>query len=599
MAGDSEAAVSRSRISSHPQGRGNTESPSRNSQSAALQGATLAFNNNAHPPKPVVHESRGAPRSPRRAGSPSGSRNNGHISPESSPERYVGSVKDRIRKFTDNHGSTDTLRVPGNDAMKRSESPQWIAAQLAAGRSATNSPGPPPPPAKRSNGLEGTKARHQNTNYPYPRDNISSTSVHNTSDRKPVQPTSTRNRAVGSAENSEDEISSTNTGITGNSGPISSRTPPPRYPANESGKLAGEKPIIQGGTAARSPGDPSKPPRRHLDSTPARRDEQLLSPKLTPGELLSPSPKRHTDQSPSLKERKPPLPTRTNTSNSNTSFSSLAIPSKKPTDGTRSTTSYSPTRPAVVAESTLSRMRSQNHSNTSLKPQNTGMSDDSMANAIAASSLASSRAPSPSRNQPPPPPPKRRTRSRSMLHPHGSKTDDSRTPSPAKGLRETMRTHSKSDDEEENTKKQRRKRIIKTHPHKHNEGDRKRWRDQISEKERKRYDGVWAANRGLWVSSPGTPSGSTRPAGSNKVLNLVVREIWSRTRLPASVLEQVWNLVDRQADGMLARDEFVVGMWLIDQRLKGRKLPVKVSASVWESVRQLSDPNMASLRLLG
>jgi hypothetical protein len=26
-------------------------------------------------------------------------------------------------------------------------------------------------------------------------------------------------------------------------------------------------------------------------------------------------------------------------------------------------------------------------------------------------------------------------------------------------------------------------------------------------------------------------------------------------------------------------------MWLIDQRLKGRKLPVKVGSSVWNSVR--------------
>jgi hypothetical protein len=27
-----------------------------------------------------------------------------------------------------------------------------------------------------------------------------------------------------------------------------------------------------------------------------------------------------------------------------------------------------------------------------------------------------------------------------------------------------------------------------------------------------------------------------------------------------------------------------VGLWLVDQRLKGRKLPIRVSESVWRSV---------------
>jgi hypothetical protein len=46
---------------------------------------------------------------------------------------------------------------------------------------------------------------------------------------------------------------------------------------------------------------------------------------------------------------------------------------------------------------------------------------------------------------------------------------------------------------------------------------------------------------------------------------------------------EVWELVDRGNVGMLTRSEFIVGMWLIDQRLKGRKLPVRVSDSVWGS----------------
>jgi len=55
------------------------------------------------------------------------------------------------------------------------------------------------------------------------------------------------------------------------------------------------------------------------------------------------------------------------------------------------------------------------------------------------------------------------------------------------------------------------------------------------------------------------------------------------------VLEEVWDLVDRKHAGVLFRDEFVVGMWLIDQRLKGRKLTGKVGESVWDRVRYLKD----------
>jgi len=69
------------------------------------------------------------------------------------------------------------------------------------------------------------------------------------------------------------------------------------------------------------------------------------------------------------------------------------------------------------------------------------------------------------------------------------------------------------------------------------------------------------------------------------VSGLVVRDIWSRSRLPMDILESIWNLVDGQGIGQLTRQEFVVGLWLIDQRLKGRKLPVKVGDSVWDSVR--------------
>jgi len=111
----------------------------------------------------------------------------------------------------------------------------------------------------------------------------------------------------------------------------------------------------------------------------------------------------------------------------------------------------------------------------------------------------------------------------------------------------------------------------------------------VTERERKRYEGVWAANRGLLLNheAEATTLGDLRPgvSKSDLVANVVVRDLWGRSRLPRDVLEEVWDLVAPENTQWLNREEFVVGMWLIDQRLKGRKLPVQVSPSVWSSVR--------------
>lgn len=171
-----------------------------------------------------------------------------------------------------------------------------------------------------------------------------------------------------------------------------------------------------------------------------------------------------------------------------------------------------------------------------------------------------------------------------------------RTPSPNKALRPTLRKTNSSPTEDE--KRYRRKHFYqRKHPHKHNEGDRKRWRDAITIRERKRYEGVWAANRGTFL--PGEDDQTAKSAldiVTSCVSNIVVRDIWQRSRLPANVLEEVWELVDRSGLGRLDREEFVVGMWLIDQRLKGRKLPVKVSSSIWNSVRGIYGLKMPKVR---
>lgn len=127
---------------------------------------------------------------------------------------------------------------------------------------------------------------------------------------------------------------------------------------------------------------------------------------------------------------------------------------------------------------------------------------------------------------------------------------------------------------------------LRSGKHAHHEGSRRRWREEMTLRERKRYEAVWASNRG-WLLEQDSPSRSVASGlgtdTSGCVANVVVREIWRRSRLPEDELGEVWDLVDRGSRGMLTRQEFVVGMWLLDQRLRGRKLPQRVSDSVWGS----------------
>ncbi|EAW17593.1 protein irs4 [Aspergillus fischeri NRRL 181] len=240
----------------------------------------------------------------------------------------------------------------------------------------------------------------------------------------------------------------------------------------------------------------------------------------------------------------------------------------------------------------LDRSLQNNGSSPDLIDYSPGLDEEAMSDAIVASSLASRKAPS-AKKFPPPPPPQRQRGTHSLLRPNTSNSDSPRSSSPASSLRHTLRPPTKIGEEEFDHHKHR-KHIIHRHPHKHHEGDRKRWQSEVTEKERKRYEGVWAANKGLLIpisnskersSHEETSSECYPPSASEMVLNIVVRDIWARSRLPSSILEQIWNLVDRQKIGLLTREEFVVGMWLIDQQLKGHKLPVKVPDSVWDSVR--------------
>lgn len=91
----------------------------------------------------------------------------------------------------------------------------------------------------------------------------------------------------------------------------------------------------------------------------------------------------------------------------------------------------------------------------------------------------------------------------------------------------------------------------------------------ITAQERRRYEGLFAANKD----------------SNGDVINFKVKELWGRSRLEPRVLKAVYELVDRNKRGKLDREEFVVGLWLVDQALKGHKVPERVHEGLWEGVR--------------
>lgn len=271
-----------------------------------------------------------------------------------------------------------------------------------------------------------------------------------------------------------------------------------------------------------------------------------------------------------------------------------------------------PNHAAIVAQEQASATGQR----SPLLDSRTKMTASSLADAMVASSIASthtgSRVASPAivpiSKRRPPPIPRRRSKSvgvfeggRHLMHLTGLKSDaGSQTPKlkplQARPMRQTLRNT--SPDHEEPTDEKRGRKHWRRHPNMHHEGDRKRWRDKVTERERKRYEGVWAANRGVLIDrDPDSMDLDYRKDGSasnDLVVNVVARDIWERSRLPKDALEEVWDLVSQPGAKALNREEFVVGMWLIDQRLKGRKLPVKVSPSVWSSVRHTQGVKISS-----
>lgn len=368
------------------------------------------------------------------------------------------------------------------------------------------------------------------------------------------------------------------------------------------------------------------PPRRSTSSAPKSQTDMKPSLRLSP-------PKGPIESDPMIQVDGKPKPTlpppRRSTKKPDklplvgSSDQPAVAPSHSgPKTSSRSSMTSTPTllaRPSPMSSKTHSSetLYHSNYQRESVRQITKHMTGESLSNAIVGAALASTRTSSPQvESAIQSPPPHRRE------HHHHYPFHHKRTPSPQKPkhepgkLRSTMRKEDSSSSEDESEKYKRKgTRVLgmgRKHPNKHHEGTRKRWRDTITERERKRYEGVWAANRGLYLvpnahdrsvasstatsPSPARTSHSHSPVGrddiSSEVINLVVKDIWSRSRLPDHALEEIWDLVDNRGVGRLRREEFVVGLWLIDQRLKGRKLPLRVSESVWGSVKGAGLPGI-------
>ncbi|KAL4919723.1 hypothetical protein BDW62DRAFT_32786 [Aspergillus aurantiobrunneus] len=509
---------------------------------AALQGALRAFNH-ASPPKshPPMNMT----------GRPPVSLLDSDPEPPELPE--PGSIKDKIAVFSANSAALDPNDRPRTALrsvpdITRQKSPQLLAAEIAVGSS--------PGPSNKTTGLDVQRAQLQRSGRALP-------------SPIPIRKPMVNPRLL---DTSLDDTQ----GFAPSKASLDQRPTSPRISTSPRPPITKPRPV------------PPPVPRKPLfaSSESPSSDRRFENTERYDDSRSGPFPLRSKPSASTLPEEQPPaLPPRR----------AATVSTQDVQENQLSSRARSPAWPSSSSVVSLY-SQSQNPSSSSMLDSLTDVSRDGSSDAIAASSLASNRALQ-ARKSPPPPPPqrRRRSRSRSLLHlQHQLKKDRTPSPSPG-GFRETLRTQGKSDDEDERRNhRQHRNHIINKHPHKHQEGDRRRWRSEVTEKERKRYEGVWAANKGLLIprdqvldkkaAAQGIPDDMYPPDALEMVVNLVVRDIWSRSRLPNHVLEQIWNLVDRQNIGLLTRAEFVVGMWLIDQQLKGHKLPTEVPDSVWSSV---------------
>ncbi|OXV08305.1 hypothetical protein Egran_03936 [Elaphomyces granulatus] len=563
-----------------------------NRTSAALQGASMAFNNSYFQRKPVPGISDQGNGAMKAAVIADKIRRLAPASDDAIPASpEVGSVMDKIKIFSDNALSPIQYRNEVNGTkshVSRPRSPQMIAATLAAERSATRTPNIDSMAGReRSPGNGGRLARktlaldETTLEREQPAPKVESEPF-NLPAPIPIRKISSKVPSMKALEANEEWHDCREHGSSDSDAILESakgnNKVGRRHPTTTSGDHSRRGSLISQGDFASS-------------------QSGLRMPE---GTLRSDSSGESLSVAAQWKPKLPPrAPASCQRDQLRIPLADQGILSRKTTRTSQRYDAESVTSAShgsLMDDYDTSARSKRTHYDPPYSNETSRVNEEFISDAMIASSLASSRTSSPAK-VPPPLPPHRRSGSRSLLHPGTIlRAESHRIPSPQKYLKQTLRDHPKSDDEAEQEKRHHRLTIIKHHPNKYHEGDRKRWRREITERQRKRYEGVWAANKGLWIF-PDALSYRLRNKEqdilqdqlSEMVLNLVVRDIWSRSRLPSHVLEQIWDLVDGSSIGMLSREEFVVGMWLIDQQLKGHKLPVKVADSVWESIRYVSD----------
>lgn len=107
--------------------------------------------------------------------------------------------------------------------------------------------------------------------------------------------------------------------------------------------------------------------------------------------------------------------------------------------------------------------------------------------------------------------------------------------------------------------------------------------------DRKRYEGIFAANKGVYT----TP---------DRISRIIVQELWSRSKLDSETLRKIWDLVTEESeesneDGLTC-EQFVAGIWLIDQCLQGRKLPKCLPDSIWDTTIDITKPRKNVFRII-
>ncbi|KAF7865317.1 hypothetical protein EAF04_006294 [Stromatinia cepivora] len=515
------------------------------------------------------------------------------------------------------------LKSPAKPAVQ----PQIVsshAPELEPKKSAAKASVQPRPSSSQGPISEGTKSTSKPAVQPRPASSHTPGSVASKPSPKPLaqKPVIHNTRPVSSHGPSPNL--STKPSIQKLSRPISSHGPPPTKPlakpSLQSIRPTSPRALESTESLSKSPVQkPSIPPPRRTPGNAPASETQSAKPQVhapRPLSMHSPILKPADRNEPSLKP--PTQPPRRSSSTKTPPKSSKLKPTSEPPvseqsynnnddddDGSSDDSFVSASsQPEPRSPSFRAKIAQQKrHQTSSIPPMNV----DSLANAIVAGSLASSRASTPSISsgsiRPPAPPPTRRHKNLHIFH-----SDNSRTPTPPQNngsaagvpiMKTTMRkpkTGKELKEEEGDGEKRRaKKHLVKKHPNKHNEGNRKRWRDGITERERKRYEAVWASNKGLYPYKIDQEGKTVEVEDAvDTVPGVVIRDIWERSRLGGDVLEEVWDLVEgrgyrsrlvanAKAGGRLEKDEFVVGLWLIDQRLKGRKLPGRVGSSVWGS----------------